>query len=93
MCLCQCLCVCVPCRDEGRGGLLKLDHRCCEFTSLSHPGEDGWIGKRLVLHLGARLVKLKPSILLLGAQTPPGGSGGRGTVPRAVDMTDGHLRC
>lgn len=66
--------------DEGRGGFLKLDHRCCEFTSLSHPGEDGWVGKRLVLHLGARLMKLQPSILLPGSQAPPGDSRGRDTV-------------
>lgn len=39
------------------------------------------------------ILKLKPSILLLGAQAPPGDSGGRGTVPRAVDMTDRYLRC
>lgn len=91
--MCVYVSVCVPCGDEGRGRPLKLDHRCCEFTSFSHPGEDGWMGKRLVLHLGARLMKLKPSILLLGAQAPPGDSGGRGTVPRAVDMTDRYLRC
>lgn len=93
MCLCQCLCVYVPHGDEGRGGLLKLDHRCWEFTSLSHPGEDGWGGRRLVLHLGAKLMKLKPSILLPGAQALPGDSRGRGTISWAVDMTDRYLRC